>query len=189
MPRGELTFTRYSSLLALDLTIAFDIAEFGKVLVDVLTDSKVSDEADDNILNAFFVFMIAGMLLLATMEGGLESVSALRKIIWTALLVLCLDGPFLVIRLYVMTQYEVDIDDMELIFLLKNVLFIIFGIYRVVTLILECRNPKKENENWQQGNQSTGTGTYTHQQSNGTGTYAYIHTDRRTEGQLPFDLQ
>jgi hypothetical protein len=170
MPRGELSFTRYASLLALDLTIAFDIVEFGKVLVDMLTDPKVSDETDDNILTAFFVFMLAGMLLLATMEGGLdlepeteaEKKSVLRKkAVWTALLVLCLDAPFFIIRVYVMTQFKVDIDDMELIFLLKNILFIVFGTYRVITLLRDTCKPPNADSNLPPaaGDQSNDTGS------------------------------
>lgn len=156
MPRGKLSLSRYSSLLALHLTIAFDIAEFGHLMVDLLSRKETwEDDGAIAVRRAVLTLVGVGMILLAVMEGGLESESKetnkkyIRKIVWTALLVLLLDGPYFILRVYVLVEFKLDVRDLQLIFILKNTLVVAFSIYRIITLIQLWRADRKKSGDWQ----------------------------------------
>lgn len=149
MPRGTLSLARYSSLLALHLTVAFDIAEFGHLMVGLLsTPATWINDTATSVRWAVLLFVGAGMILLAVMEGGLESESKntdkkyIRQIFWTLLLLLLLDGPYFILRIYVVATFKIDIEDMQLLFVMKNILVVVFGTYRIITLFLAWRYDK-----------------------------------------------
>lgn len=127
--------------------MAFDVAEFGHLAVDLLSREETYLDSE-SIRHAVLTFVAVGMILLAVMEGGLESESDntdkkyIRKIVWTALLVLLLDGPYFIIRVYILASFKIDVEDLQLIFMLKNTLVVAFSIYRIVTLAKLWREDK-----------------------------------------------
>ncbi|XP_062507302.1 uncharacterized protein LOC134183722 [Corticium candelabrum] len=69
----------------------------------------------------------------------MASDNTVNEIAWTTLTILFLDGPFFALRVYIASEYSTQ--DLQLVFLLKNLFGIIFGGYRVISL---CGGEDKE---------------------------------------------
>lgn len=127
MPRDGLPHDAFSALLQLALAMAFDISEFTHLLVSVpdLQDHR-------NLVIIVMIFSSTSLLLLVQLDLGLGSERAWNKIIWTVLSILFLDGPFFIIRVYIMIELDTDAEQFQLVFLLKNLFGVLFGIYSIV---------------------------------------------------------
>ena len=153
LPRDNMSHKDFSSLLQFALATAFDIAEFFHLLVDL---PELHDHRTLVIL--VMLFSSTSLLLIAEIdiclgsqnprnEDGLGSQNP--RIIWTALSILFLDGPFFVVRVYIMVLLETDAEHFQLVFLLKNAFGVLFGIYDIVTRRKVARDwkLKKREEN------------------------------------------
>ncbi|XP_062506469.1 uncharacterized protein LOC134183037 isoform X2 [Corticium candelabrum] len=136
MPKEGLTSKAFSSLLQVALAMAFDIAEFTHLVVEEPQLHK-----DQTLLILVLTFTSTSIFLLVQIDVGMTSDNTVSEIVWTTLTVLFLDGPFFVLRVYIASEYSTE--DLQLVFLLKNLFGIIFGSYRVISL---CSSKSEESE-------------------------------------------
>ena len=134
MPKEGLTSKAFSGLLQVALAMAFDIAEFTHLVVDEPELHK-----DRTLLIVVLTFTSTSVFLLVQIDVGMASDNTVNEIAWTTLTILFLDGPFFALRVYIASEYSTQ--DLQLVFLLKNLFGIIFGGYRVISL---CGGEDKE---------------------------------------------
>jgi hypothetical protein len=139
MPREGLSPESFSNLLQLAIAMAFDISDFAHLIVDEPTLHK-----DRTELIAMLLFSSTSILLLVQMDVGLASDRKVSEIVWTGLAVLFLDGPFFIMRLFIALEYGTD--DLQLVFVLKNAFGVVFGSYRVLTLLINKESDEKGKE-------------------------------------------
>lgn len=138
MPKEGLSSHAFSGLLQVAIAMAFDIAEFTHLIVE-----QPELHNDRTVVTLVLIFTSTSVLLLVQIDVGMASDNKLSEIIWTLLTILFLDGPFFGLRVYVASEYSAE--DLQLVFLLKNLFGIIFGGYRVVSL-LTAKEKKSEGE-------------------------------------------
>ena len=134
MPKEGLTSKAFSSLLQVAVAMAFDIAEFTHLVVD---EPKL--HKDRTLLIMMLTFTSTSIFLLVQIDVGMASDKTVNEIVWTTLTILFLDGPFFALRVYIASEYSTQ--DLQLVFLLKNLFGIVFGSYRVISL---CGSEDKE---------------------------------------------
>ena len=153
MPKGGLTSEAFSSLLQVAVAMAFDIAEFTHLIVDEPDLHK-----DRTLLILVLVFTSTSILLLVQIDVGMASDKKQSKIIWTLMTILFLDGPFFCIRIYIALKFNTE--NLQLVFLLKNLFGIIFGGYHVLSLL---STKDKESETQEEATVNvSGDGTHYH---------------------------
>lgn len=118
----------FSSLLPITVAMAFDVAEFSHLVVEEPDLNK-----NRALLILVLLFTSTSILLLAHIDVGMASGNKIIGIIWMLLTVLLFDGPFFVLRMYIATEYNSE--DLQLVFLLKNLFGILFGGYCVLYLL------------------------------------------------------
>jgi hypothetical protein len=128
MPKQGLTSEAFSSLLEVAVAMAFDIAEFTHLIVDEPDLHK-----DRPLLILVLVFTSTSILLLVQIDVGLASDEKKSKIIWTLMTIFLLDGPFFCIRIYIAANFTAE--DLQLVFLLKNMFGVIFCGYHIFSLL------------------------------------------------------
>ena len=138
MPREEISLEDFSNLLQPAIALAFDITEFGHLIAE---EPKIHD--NEALLYALLIFLSTSVILLLQVDGGKPQGKG-GLIAWTLVGVFCLDAPFFVIRVYITTIFGVE--DVGLVFLLKNLLAALFGLYRTASLVREIRKEKKDKE-------------------------------------------
>jgi hypothetical protein len=139
MPREGLSHEDFSSLLQFALATAFDLAEFSHLLVDL---PELHNHRTLVIL--VLLFSSTSLLLLVQLDIGLGSQSPRDEAIWVILTILFLDGPFFAVRVYIMVRLDAEVEKFQLVFLLKNVFAILFGIYRILALWSQRKETKKD---------------------------------------------
>jgi divalent metal cation (Fe/Co/Zn/Cd) transporter len=126
------------------LSLAFDVSEFSHLIVQVPQLHK-----DLTLVVLIMLFSSASTFLLLQMDFGLgeEGNSGVVKRtsadkssvfpdsferLWYYLTIFLLDMPFLVIRLTVMVSFPESIVTFQLVYLLKNVISMVYGIVQIV---------------------------------------------------------
>ena len=139
MPREGLSHEDFSSLLQFALATAFDLAEFSHLLVDL---PELHNHRTLVIL--VMLFSSTSLLLLTQLDVGLGSQSPRDEAIWMAFTILFLDGPFFVVRVYILTRLDTEVEQFQLVFLLKNIFAVLFGIYRIIALRSRGKDKEKD---------------------------------------------
>jgi hypothetical protein len=143
LPRST-TQQEFSSKMQHVLSLAFDVSEFSHLIVQVPQLHK-----DLTLVVLIMLFSSASTFLLLQMDFGLgeEGNSGVVKRtsadkssvfpdsferLWYYLTIFLLDMPFLVIRLTVMVSFPESIVTFQLVYLLKNVISMVYGIVQIV---------------------------------------------------------
>ncbi|XP_071962225.1 transmembrane protein 26-like [Antedon mediterranea] len=144
LPKGELTRDQLSQLLLVYIGMAADILEF-----------SIENLKEDNVkCNAVLIYMILGLwawsllqftLVLTSVSGAKVRMFRKTKKIYICRACLCCeneiwalsitllmqDGPFLVMRLYLLIHHNV-VNQMMIFFTCKNILVIMLQAYRIL---------------------------------------------------------
>lgn len=149
LPKGEISRDQLSQLLLVFIGIASDILEF--ITEGIRTEEISCDFTMVSLILAVWAWSLIQFALTLTVTGSSNSSkSKTPRPSWYALCcgseicaiavtVLVQDGPYFVVRLYIMIEYKVT-NQLMLFFTTKNALVLLLQVYRVIVV---CTNHRK----------------------------------------------
>lgn len=159
LPKGEISRDQHSQLLLVFIGIASDILEF--ITEGIRTDEITCDFTMVVVIMAVWAWSLIQFALTLTLRDVKENVDGSRKRerwyalccgseLWAIFVtVFVQDGPYFVVRLYIMIVYAVT-NQLMLFFTAKNALVLILQMYRVTVV---CTNHNKATPDEEYGNE------------------------------------